>query len=368
MCRICMMYDVRQRQDENGDDYSLLSFFWLAAAGIPSFPSARVHENVVSLFFFVLPIIPVPSPPPQDKLLQRLEEHKHEVAASPGEECVICISAKATMQTFPCAHRVVCRKCFVKTIQVAVSQRMLPLRCVVCRAKILRLNVSGSKTAASSESTMTATTAEAPNGTGSQTPSSSSSSSSADRKEMQSSSRSQRGKHRTRATQRVTPVTAANVRGSAAGILLSRSSESFLRSIDEQDELKELLPLAAAADRCPPLPGHTTCHSSASCRTPSVSFIISGHDGGSKIIGRNDAAEEEEDFRSLVSSSSTRSSMEAIHKPNSARSSTSSCCSTDFQSSSPKANFSLPFLTGFCRRRLQRVRDRISKHKWDPIY
>lgn len=54
-------------------------------------------------------------------------------------QCVICISAKAIMQTFPCGHRVVCRKCFVKTIQVAVSQRLLPLRCVVCRAKILRL-------------------------------------------------------------------------------------------------------------------------------------------------------------------------------------------------------------------------------------
>jgi hypothetical protein len=43
------------------------------------------------------------------------------------------------MQTFPCAHRVVCRRCFVKTIQVAVSQRLLPLRCVVCRTKILKL-------------------------------------------------------------------------------------------------------------------------------------------------------------------------------------------------------------------------------------
>lgn len=43
------------------------------------------------------------------------------------------------MQTFPCGHRVVCRKCFVKTIQMVVSQRMLPLRCVICRAKVLRL-------------------------------------------------------------------------------------------------------------------------------------------------------------------------------------------------------------------------------------
>lgn len=58
-------------------------------------------------------------------------------------QCVICVNAKATMQTSPCGHRVVCRKCFVKTIQMAVSQRLLPLRCVICRAKILRLKQSG---------------------------------------------------------------------------------------------------------------------------------------------------------------------------------------------------------------------------------
>ena len=43
------------------------------------------------------------------------------------------------MQTFPCGHRVVCRTCFVRTIQMAVSQRCVPLRCVVCRARILKL-------------------------------------------------------------------------------------------------------------------------------------------------------------------------------------------------------------------------------------
>ncbi|KAK0070370.1 serine/threonine-protein kinase [Biomphalaria pfeifferi] len=55
-------------------------------------------------------------------------------------QCVICFSAPAIMQTFPCGHKVVCRRCFVKTIQMAVCQRCLPLRCVVCRDKILRLN------------------------------------------------------------------------------------------------------------------------------------------------------------------------------------------------------------------------------------
>ncbi|CAH0400971.1 unnamed protein product [Chilo suppressalis] len=75
----------------------------------------------------------------QDKLLNKLEENEPELATSPEEECVICVNAKATMQTSPCGHRVVCRRCFVKTIQMAVSQRLLPLRCVICRAKILRL-------------------------------------------------------------------------------------------------------------------------------------------------------------------------------------------------------------------------------------
>ncbi|KAL1494952.1 hypothetical protein ABEB36_010453 [Hypothenemus hampei] len=74
-----------------------------------------------------------------EKLLSKLEESEPEPATCREEECVICIHAKATMQTSPCEHQVVCRKCFVKTIQIAVSQRLLPLRCVVCRAKILRL-------------------------------------------------------------------------------------------------------------------------------------------------------------------------------------------------------------------------------------
>lgn len=54
------------------------------------------------------------------------------------------MAAKATMRTFPCGHKVVCRKCFIKTIQNAVSQRCLPLRCVVCRERILKLRQSTS--------------------------------------------------------------------------------------------------------------------------------------------------------------------------------------------------------------------------------
>ncbi|XP_077979271.1 uncharacterized protein LOC144434643 [Glandiceps talaboti] len=74
-----------------------------------------------------------------EKLLQKLERYDAEKSTSEDDECVVCINAKATMHTYPCGHKVVCRKCFVKTIQVAVSQRLLPLRCVICRSKIVRL-------------------------------------------------------------------------------------------------------------------------------------------------------------------------------------------------------------------------------------
>uniref|UniRef100_A0A182T5J8 RING-type domain-containing protein n=1 Tax=Anopheles maculatus TaxID=74869 RepID=A0A182T5J8_9DIPT len=79
----------------------------------------------------------------QEKLLSKLEESELEPPTSQEDECVICINARATMQTSPCGHRVVCRRCFVKTIQSAVAQRLLPLRCVICRARINRLT-SGS--------------------------------------------------------------------------------------------------------------------------------------------------------------------------------------------------------------------------------
>ncbi|XP_060086082.1 uncharacterized protein LOC132565460 [Ylistrum balloti] len=84
-----------------------------------------------------------------DKLLAKIDDHEHSNTKIPkeDEECVICMAAKATMQTYPCEHKVVCRKCFVKTIQTAIAQRSLPLRCVICRSQILKLRQvsSGSK-------------------------------------------------------------------------------------------------------------------------------------------------------------------------------------------------------------------------------
>ncbi|XP_037941504.1 probable serine/threonine-protein kinase DDB_G0272282 [Teleopsis dalmanni] len=80
--------------------------------------------------------------PQPDKLLSKLEESEPDPPTSQEDECVICINARATMQTSPCGHRVVCRRCFVKTIQSAVAQRLLPLRCVICRARVNRLTSS----------------------------------------------------------------------------------------------------------------------------------------------------------------------------------------------------------------------------------
>lgn len=71
-----------------------------------------------------------------------MEESEPDPPTSQEDECVICINARATMQTSPCGHRVVCRRCFVKTIQSAVAQRLLPLRCVICRARVNRLTSS----------------------------------------------------------------------------------------------------------------------------------------------------------------------------------------------------------------------------------
>ncbi|XP_022168113.1 uncharacterized protein LOC111032181 [Myzus persicae] len=99
-----------------------------------------------------------------DKLLNKLDEKEQDEAKTPEEECVICVNSKATMQTWPCGHRVVCRKCLVRTIQIAVSRRSLPLRCVVCRARVLRLKRSSDPRAASTVATAAAAAAASDSG------------------------------------------------------------------------------------------------------------------------------------------------------------------------------------------------------------
>lgn len=57
----------------------------------------------------------------------------------------MCCKAKACMEVSPCGHQSQCRLCFVHTIQDAVACRDLPLKCLVCRTKILRVKNASRK-------------------------------------------------------------------------------------------------------------------------------------------------------------------------------------------------------------------------------
>jgi len=58
------------------------------------------------------------------------------------------------MQTLPCGHRVVCRKCFIRTIQSAIADHSLPLKCIVCRANVLKLGSCKADKSLSSQSSL----------------------------------------------------------------------------------------------------------------------------------------------------------------------------------------------------------------------
>jgi len=55
------------------------------------------------------------------------------------EACVVCCRSRAIMQVSPCGHQCLCRLCFVQNIKEAVASRNLPLRCLICNAKIARV-------------------------------------------------------------------------------------------------------------------------------------------------------------------------------------------------------------------------------------
>ncbi|XP_073235496.1 uncharacterized protein [Porites lutea] len=75
-----------------------------------------------------------------EQLLGSLDNFEPEPPETEDDECIVCNSAKAIIQTYPCKHRVLCRRCFVKTLQVAVNDLNLPLKCVVCRTRIQTLD------------------------------------------------------------------------------------------------------------------------------------------------------------------------------------------------------------------------------------
>ena len=54
-------------------------------------------------------------------------------------QCAVCCQARAVMQVSPCGHQALCRLCFVHNIQEAVAGRDLPLKCLLCGSKIIRV-------------------------------------------------------------------------------------------------------------------------------------------------------------------------------------------------------------------------------------
>ena len=54
-------------------------------------------------------------------------------------QCVVCCQARSVMQVSPCGHQALCRLCFVHNIREAVASRDLPLKCLLCGSKIIRV-------------------------------------------------------------------------------------------------------------------------------------------------------------------------------------------------------------------------------------
>lgn len=74
-----------------------------------------------------------------DKLVTSMSREDLDPATGPDDGCVVCCHSRAVMQVAPCGHQAQCRLCFVHNIQDAVANRNLPLRCLICGSKIIRV-------------------------------------------------------------------------------------------------------------------------------------------------------------------------------------------------------------------------------------
>jgi len=74
-----------------------------------------------------------------DKLVNSMTKEDFETPTGPEDECLSCGECRAVMQVSPCGHQALCRLCFIKNIQQAVTTRQLPLCCVLCHCKIQRV-------------------------------------------------------------------------------------------------------------------------------------------------------------------------------------------------------------------------------------
>ena len=64
-----------------------------------------------------------------------------EDAICESERCVVCLDARAAIQTLPCRHRVVCRQCAWSTLKMALKETSSHT-CVLCRGEIRDFNGS----------------------------------------------------------------------------------------------------------------------------------------------------------------------------------------------------------------------------------
>ncbi len=101
------------------------------------FPGSTFLPSVVLKNFRLIPLNQTRCL--QERLVHSMSRDDIEKAANPEEQCVVCCQARAVMQVAPCGHQSQCRLCFVHNIQEAVASRQLPLRCLLCNAKIMRV-------------------------------------------------------------------------------------------------------------------------------------------------------------------------------------------------------------------------------------
>ncbi|KAF7636875.1 RING-type domain-containing protein [Meloidogyne graminicola] len=80
-----------------------------------------------------------------EKLKQRFQQESTEDEMDNNtqdefsERCCICLSQRASVQTYPCTHQVFCRLCALTLIQTLYKSGSEEMRCVICRANIVAL-------------------------------------------------------------------------------------------------------------------------------------------------------------------------------------------------------------------------------------
>lgn len=71
-----------------------------------------------------------------EQLINMVTKRSDDNALTPDEECVICVTRRACIRSYPCGHKVLCEKCFVKLLQINYLEGKYPVTCVFCRSPV----------------------------------------------------------------------------------------------------------------------------------------------------------------------------------------------------------------------------------------